>query len=132
MGLSVPFVFRDCKGIGRVMMEKQAWLSQNISVFHQKVNVRDYLSVLTISLSNLVNCISLLRPVVKSSYVSRMLLLKIKFFQRNSGECCCARHESPVLQTNKDLFAEVWGQGGTGMERMKRALWVEGHKLLPK
>lgn len=83
MGLSVPFVFRDCKGIGRVMMEKQAWLSQNISVFHQKVNVRDYLSVLTISLSNLVNCISLLRPVVKSSYVPRMLLLKIKFFQRN-------------------------------------------------
>ena len=114
------------------MIEKQAWLSQYISVFHQKVNVRDYLLVLTISLSNLVNCISLLRPVVKSSYVSRMLLLKIKFFQRNSGECSCARHESLVLQTNKDLFAEVWGQGGIGMERMRRALGVEGHKLLPK
>lgn len=114
------------------MIGKQAWLSQYISVFHQKVNVRDYLSVLTISLSNLVNCISLLRPVVKYSYVSRMLLRKIKFFQRNSGECCCARHESPVLQTNRTYLQRCWGQGGTGMERKRRTLGVEGHKLLPK
>lgn len=67
-------------------LSKQAWVSQKISVFHQKVSVRNYFSMLTISLSNSVNFLSLLRPVVEPSYVSRMFLLRIKFFRRHSGD----------------------------------------------
>lgn len=67
-------------------LSKQAWVSQKISVFHQKVNVRNYFSMLTISLSNSVNFLCLLRPVVEPSYVSRVLLLRFKFFQRHSGD----------------------------------------------
>ena len=111
-------------------LSKQAWVSQKIFVFHQKVNVRNYFSMLTISLSHLVNFLSLLRPVVEPSYVSRMLLLRIKFFRRHSGDifvpgmgALCYRPIRPCPGVGWD---RRHGENEGGIEG------VEGLKLPPK
>lgn len=62
------------------------WHFPDHLAFHNKDNLRDYFAMLTTSLSNFVIYISPFWPVVESIYVSKMLLLRIQLFLRNTSD----------------------------------------------
>lgn len=81
------------KDVG-VCLSRASLAFSEYSVFHQEISFRDYFSMFTCFLSNAANFPSSLRPVVESSYISRVLLLEIKFFLRNIGGVAVPRMQA--------------------------------------
>lgn len=79
---------------------------------------------------NVVNFLSLMKPVVETSYVSRMLLLRINFFLRNVRDVAVtsmgALGYRPMETCPESLV------GDAGGERMGGTKGMEGCKLPPK
>lgn len=122
----IPFVLGASEGVGRrdigVCLSQTGVAFSEYSVFLHEANFRDYFSMFTFSSSNVVNLPSSLRPIVESGYTSRILLLGIKFFLRNTGDVAVQRMRAlfaGVLQRYKDCPG---GEGQGGKEGTQEAL----------